>query len=316
MYKSVLGVVLGCSVSTVVMAETGMSTALQLGYRVDNLDWNIASDLTGQATPNIVSELEWTSLQIPQAKLDVDAYLDRFYLRGNFAYGEVERGDNQDSDYYGDNRTVEFSRSNNNAKGGEVADASIGFGYKFDTSDAGSKFNSYFMPMFGYSIHTQDMKMTDAVQTVESNVTPPLGPFAGLNSTYDAEWQGTWVGLIFGEVNTDTDLEIELSLIYHDVDYQAEADWNLRVGSPNGFMHPKSYEHLADGHGLTLSFNGRSPFGHSKKWFWAFGLDYGRWQTNAGLTTFYIWDGSTAKQQLNEVNWESAAINLGLELRM
>ncbi len=315
MYKSVLGVVLGCSVSTVVMAETGMSTALQLGYRVDSLDWNIGAYFEGQYV-NVLSELEWTSLQIPLVKLDVDAYLDRFYLRGNLSYGEINSGDNQDSDYLSDNRINEFSRSNNNGADGEVADASIGFGYKFDTSDAGSKFSSYFMPMFGYSIHTQDMKMTDAVQTLSVATATlsalPLGPFPGLNASYDAEWQGAWVGLIFGEANTDTDLEIELSLIYHDVDYQAEADWNLRTD----LAHPKSFEHFSDGHGLTLSFNGRSPFGHSKKWFWAFGLDYGRWQTKVGLDRVYPSAGGVLTAQLNEVNWESAAINLGLELRM
>ena len=312
MRKSLLAMMFGCGVSGMVMADSGISTALQLGYRADSLDWNIASDLTGQATPNIVSELQWTNLQIPLVSWDIDVYLADFYLRGNVAYGEIDSGNNQDSDYYGDNRTVEFSRSNNNAAGGEVADASIGFGYKFDTSDTSSKFRSYFMPMLGYSLHTQDMKMTDAVQTVESNVTPPLGPFPDLNSTYDAEWEGVWVGLIFGEQNTKTDMEIELSLIYHDVDYQAEADWNLRTD----FAHPKSYEHMATGHGLSFSLDGRTPFRHSKRWFWAFGLDYGRWQTKAGLTTFYVSDGSTPQQQLNEVNWESSAINLGLELRM
>jgi len=310
MYKSILTVVLGYSVSATALADMGMSTALQLGYRVDNLDWNIAGDINGQ-NPNVLSELQWTGLQIPQAKLDINAYMANFYLKSNFSYGEIKGGDNQDSDYYSDNRTNEFSRSNNGV-GGEVADASIGLGYKIDTSRRDDKLRSYFMPMLGYSINIQNLQMNDGVQTVASNLSPPLGPFPGLNSSYDAQWQGGWVGLLIGEENTKTDLTIELSMIYHNVNYQAEADWNLR----SDFAHPKSFEQRADGNGVTLSLSGRSPLGHSKKWFWAFGLDYGRWQTNAGLDYTYFADGSTALTRLNKVRWESSAINLGLELRL
>ncbi len=306
MRKSMLAAVLGYGVSGVAMADSGLSTALQLGYRADSLDWNIASDLTGQTTPNIISELQWTDLQIPLIGLDVDAYSAGFFLRGKFAYGEIDKGDNQDSDYFSDNRTDEFSRSNN-AAGGEVADASIGLGYRFDTTIRSSRFNSYLMPMLGYSIHTQDLQMTNGFQTI-----PATGAFPGLNSTYDTEWQGGWLGLVFGQENSKTDLEIEFSVIYHDLDYQAEADWNLRVGSPDGFLHPKSYEHVADGSGMTISLQSSKKI--SKHAFWVLGLGYKRWQTGAGLTTFYIWDGSTAQQRLNKVNWESSMINVGLGL--
>lgn len=309
MRKSILAVVLGSVFSGVAMAGAGLSTALELGYRVDSLDWNIAGDTAGQ-NPNILSELEWSSLQIPQVTVDIDAWLADIYLRGSISYGEVIEGDNQDSDYLLDNRNGEFSRSNNSA-GGEVADASIGIGYRFDTTGKKQN-NSYVMPMIGYSIHTQDLRMTDGVQTVESVLTPPLGPFSGLNSSYDAEWQGAWIGIVFGEESIVLDMVLELSLIYHVVDYEAVADWNLRTD----FAHPKSYEHFADGHGLTFSINTRSPMGNSKRWFWAFGFDYGRWQTVKGRDITYFSDNTIGVTQLNEVNWESTALNLGLELRL
>lgn len=70
------------------------------------------------------------------------------------------------------------------------------------------------------------------------------------------------------------------------------------------------------GHGFTLSLNGHSPVDYSKNWFWIFGIDYGRWETRAGLDVTYFSDGSTEQTRLNEVNWESSAINFGLELRM
>lgn len=189
MCRSILGVVLGCGVTGLAVAGSSLSTALQLGYRVDNLDWNIAGDINGQ-NPSILSELQWTRLQTPQFKLSIDANLTGFYLRGNLSYGEVVKGDNQDSDYFYDNRNGEFSRSNN-AGGGELADVSVGLGRKFDTSDRRRKFSSYLMPMLGYSIHMQDLQTTDAFQTI-----PADGAFPGLDSDYDAEWQGAWLYLV------------------------------------------------------------------------------------------------------------------------
>lgn len=287
------------------MAESGLSTALQLGYRSDNLDWNIAGDINGE-TPDVLSELQWSHLQVSQLKLSMEVFQADFYLRGNLSYGEIINGENRDSDYLFDDRRGEFSRTNN-AVGGELADASVGVGRKFDTSDGRGKFSSYIMPMLGYSIHSQNLQITDGFQTL-----PATGAFPGLDTNYETEWQGAWVGLVFAEENTQTDLEIEMSLIYHAVDYQAEADWNLR----EEFAHPKSFEHLASGHGFTLSLNGRSPVDSSKSLFWVFGIDYGRWQTRAGLDVTYFADASTEITRLNKVNWESSVINFGLELRM
>ncbi len=305
MCGSVLGVVLGCSVAGMALAESGLTIGVQLDYRVDNLGWSIAGDINGQ-NPNVLSELQWRSLQTPRIKLSMEAYLADFYIRGGLAYGVVVTGKNQDSDYYYDDRRGEFSRTNN-AGGGELADVSIGFGRKFDTTDRGGKASSYFMPVFGYSIHTQGLRLANAFQTI-----PATGAFPGLNSRYDAEWQGGWVGLVFGGKNIQTDTEIEMSLIYHRVDYQAEANWNLR----EDFAQPKSFEHLAKGAGFSFSLNGRSPIDYSANWFWLFGIDYGRWQTQAGLDTTYFSDASTEITRLNRVSWQSSAINFGLELRM
>ncbi|HHJ80508.1 MAG TPA: hypothetical protein ENJ65_02625 [Candidatus Tenderia electrophaga] len=305
MSKSVLGIVLGCCAAGMAAAESGLSTTLQLGYRVDNLDWNIAGNLSGQQ-PNVLSELRWSDLQAPQLKLAVSAHLAGFEVRGRLAYGVIVKGDNQDSDYASDDRGGEFSRTNN-AGGGELADASLGLGRKFYTSNGKGKLSSYFMPMLGYAIHIQDLQLSDAFQTI-----PATGAFSGLNSRYDAEWQGGWVGLVMGEANMETGFEVELSLIYQRVDFQAEADWNLR----DDFAHPKSFEQLARGDGFSLSLNGRVPVADAKNQFWIFGFDYGRWQTSAGLDTTYFADGSNDTTRLNRVRWQSSAINLGLEWRM
>jgi len=77
MRKSLLAVMFGCGVSGMVMADSGISTALQLGYRADSLDWNIAGDTNGQ-NPNILSETQWTESKIPQRTVDADGYFADF----------------------------------------------------------------------------------------------------------------------------------------------------------------------------------------------------------------------------------------------
>ncbi|MEJ2314994.1 MAG: hypothetical protein P8Y85_09600 [Nitrospirota bacterium] len=129
--------------------DVGVKYDLGAGYRTDDFDWNIASDITGTQTPNILSELTWSDLNIFQVEAGVKAHVERVYARGSLDYGWILDGDNQDSDYLGDNRTLEFSRSNNDAGDGNVFDASVGIGYKIIDNKL------MVAPLVGYSYHNQ-----------------------------------------------------------------------------------------------------------------------------------------------------------------
>jgi len=101
------------------------------GYRRDDLDWSIAGDSSGN-NPNILSELTWDDLESYQVKFQGNlVWPNIIALRGLADYGWISDGENQDSDYYGDNRTWEFSRSNNNSDDGDVWDVSLAIGYPF-----------------------------------------------------------------------------------------------------------------------------------------------------------------------------------------
>ena len=104
---------------------------LSTGYRVDDLDWNIAGDINGN-NPNIISELTWKDLESFQLKMaGKTTFQQLLMLRGSLAYSWIFDGENQDSDYAGDNRTFEYSRSNNNSDEGNMLDASFGIGWQF-----------------------------------------------------------------------------------------------------------------------------------------------------------------------------------------
>jgi hypothetical protein len=284
-----------------------LTLSLETGYREDDLDWNIAGNIYGN-NPNILSELTWKDLESHQLKLSGTVNIkNQIILAGSAAYGMIYEGKNQDSDYLGDNRTLEFSRSNNSSDDGDLWDLSMGIGPRFDFGLA------YFSlaPMAGYSYHKQNLKITDGNQTIDT--TPPinLGPFSGLDSSYKTVWQGPWLGVnlelnamqplwIFREVRFHVGFE------YHWTNYYAEADWNLR----DVFKHPKSFEHDASGYGLVWTMDAR--FFLSEQWSLSLSYDYHQWETDEGTDRVFLSDGTTAVTRLNRVRWSGRVLSLGV----
>ena len=290
------------------------------GYRRDDLDWNIAGSLYGKNI-NVLSELEWDDIKSYEVKFHGKLVLPNVIaVRGIANYGWIFDGEVQDSDYDGDNRTLEFSRSNNSADDGDVWDVSLAIGYPFRW---GKSVISTVTPLVGYSHHEQNLTMTDGYQTISEPIvrppyyiflTPEVGAFPGLDSSYDTEWKGAWIGfdLNFRAAAIKSfahRFETFFSYEYHWADYYAEADWNLR----DSFKHPKSFEHDADGNGWVI----RTGFNFVLQRHIAlnFNFDYQDWSTDHGTDKVFFSDGTTAKTRLNEVNWSSYAFGLGLEIR-
>ncbi len=293
-----------------------LNVGLSVGYRVDELDWNIAGNLSG-TTPNILSELEWTDVQMIELRGEADYLVNRsgltgLYLEGNFNIANAISGDNQDSDYNGDNRTLEFSRSNNDASDSSASGYSLGVGYQFDIVKHPQR-RFFITPLVGYESNIITMKMTDAVQTVETAlVTPPLGPFAGLDSTYEAEWSGAYLGLKMGSVFGRHKFNIRGD--YHLLgDYYAEAQWNLRTEPVTGFQQPLSYIHEGDSQGFALKAD------YAYNVYKNMDLFLSGWiksfQMEDGLDTTYIIDGSIGQTKVNEANWTSSSLHAGLKWR-
>lgn len=276
-------------------AETGVS--IDTAIREDRLQWNIAGNINGQ-NPNILSELTWENIKaltvgpairgVNPGNLYYDAYLH---------YGLIFAGDNQDSDYDSDNRQDEFSRSNNNSDSGSTLDISYAVGYQFGA--AGDQPGFSVTPIIGFSLHQQNLEMTDGNQTVNTR-SSFLGAFAGLDSSYDAEWKGPWLGLNLKQ-NFDK-AQFLLSYEYHIVDYYAEANWNLRTD----FQHPVSFTHSADGVGHVFKFSFHyQPW---RRFGFGFELKRSQWETDAGIDYTFFSNGTVSSTRLNVVEWESTSI--------
>lgn len=289
---------------------------LTAGYRVDQLDWNIAGDINGD-NPNVLSELTWEDVESYQVSLRGKAVMTnpRFpfggMVRAGVSYGDIYSGTNQDSDYSGDGRTYEFSRSNNQADEGEVWDASVGGGVVFFNRSRTFSLS----PVVGFSVHEQNLTIHDGHQTLNepaNNPTgvsvPPVGPVAGLDSTYDTEWRSGWLGIDVDYIPAPF-FDLHATAEFHSAKFEAEADWNLRTD----LQHPKSFRHIADdATGFVTSIGMRAG---GPNLFFTMDFQYQNWQAEDGEDRTYLSNGTIGVTRLNEVNWEASSINGGLTVR-
>lgn len=283
---------------------------LTAGYRVDQLDWNIAGNLDGN-NPDVLSELTWEDLESYQVAARGKAVMvnSRFpfggMLRGGVSYGEIQSGTNQDSDYSGDGRTDEFSRSSNQSDHGNVWDASLGGGIVFFNRSR----TFSLAPVAGFSYHEQNLTIHDGYQVVSvGGAVPPVGAIAGLDSTYESQWRSGWLGLDVDYLPLPY-FDLHGTVEFHTGKYEAESDWNLRTD----LQHPVSFRHTADdavGFVTSLGMRAGGP-----NLFFTLDYQYQKWQAEDGVDKTYYSDGAVGVTRLNEVNWEAASINGGMTVR-
>jgi len=274
--------------------------SLKAGFRSDKLDWSIAGD-SGGHNPNILSELIWEGVKIFEVKAGYTGDLNnKQYLKFSFGYGWINDGNNQDSDYKGDNRTLEYSRSNNDADEGNVWDLSLGIGFKNEVTPALSV-----NPVVGVSFHRQNLVIRNGHQTVASipDGTPPVGPINNLNSRYRANWYGPWAGLD-AKYGTNA-LAFTATAELHVARFIAEADWNLRTD----LNHPKSFEHTALGAGFVTEAG--VEYATSESLTLTAGGGYQQWKAFKGRDRTFFRSGAVSDTQLNAVNWSSFVFSLG-----
>jgi hypothetical protein len=298
----------GLMLSTQVQAIDNWEYKLDLDYgmRSDQLNWNIAGTLAGTG-PNVISELKWSNVGFHQTNLGFRFIGDdTWYLKGYTSQAWGYSGTSQDSDYNGDNRTLEYSRSTADSDRSSAEDFSIALGQQIRIDN---RFG--ITPLVGYSSHRQNFTMTNGQQTVCASGSPNscssgVGPIAGLNSSFKTHWRGPWLGLDFRAATAKrwtTYAEFE----YHYSYYDAEANWNLR----SDLKHPVSQAQTARGRGTHLGL-GMSYALTTPNSFFNVGFKQSRYSTHAGTHNFYLANGTVASQRLNNVNWTSSMITIGI----
>jgi len=283
-----------------------MEIGLHSGYRLDELDWNIAGNNSQGQYINVLSELDWEDLEIWQigatGKLSVGNLTApyRTYIRGSVNYGWITDGTVRDSDYDGTNRTMEIYRSYSATEDDNIFDGSIGLGFEKDFWQDRLTLGL----LGGFSYHKQNLRLTNGVLVIPHNL-----PINGLNSTYESKWYGPFAGIDLKLLATPH-FFLFGSIQYHWSDYEGEADWNLR----SDFAHPVSFRHEADNaDGLVATLGGSYLF--SKNWALDLAFVYRDFSASDGIGLTYMATGFSIVTKFNEANWQSSTVNAGFSYR-
>jgi hypothetical protein len=281
---------------------------LTSGLRKDSLDWSIAGTSAG-TNPNVLSELDWSNVDSYQVTLaNRSRFLRHIHCRTTFSYAGIQDGTLRDSDYDGDHKTMERSRSISESKGYEMWDFSTAGGYAFVLYHD----RLLVAPMLGVSYHKQNLRITNGFQVVSDGSTAPaVGPLSSqLDSGYFARWMGPWIGVDLRYLTEKRGpdyltMAFGLSVEFHHTDYYGEGNWNLR----SDLAHPKSFEHEADGYGICIS--GEWLITLAAHWDLAFNVNYQHWSTSSGTDRKFLASGESSVARLNEVNWTSSSFMVG-----
>ncbi len=319
-----------CLLACPLCAQAGtFRCSLDTGYRQDDLQWTIAGDNSGQ-NPNILSDLDWDDVRLAMigGRLEwIGSVAERGwmtpYAHLALDYGAVFDGEVRDSDYDEDNRQAEFSRSISETDSGYAWDAEVRAGVQMQKKLA---WNDYWAwtPYVGFSHNEQSFDIEDGKQVVsDDDRAPPVGTrIRGLDSNYNAQWDGPLLGLKVEYVNRDS-LQRERWAVYvdgsyHWLWYDAEADWNLR----GDFEHPVSFEHEAEGDGFTVQGGFRYYF--RPNWHFGGTALYRDWEADdEGIDQTYFnrvnlgipsGENNVGTTKFNGAEWTSwaASVSIGL----
>lgn len=185
------------------------------GYRRDHLKWGISGP---HGKPNTLSDLDYKHVNIYLTTLKAQLHNDIYVAQLDGGYGRVLHGTVRDSDFFGNNKTHEFSRSVNKITGDYTIDLMAKIGRIWhpvqDTS---------LTTCVGYGTFWQKFRMKDGRQKI-----PVKAHIHHLNSTYKARWSAPCLD---AELSSRLTPSVRGTLGYtffFPLRYEGRGDWNLR----------------------------------------------------------------------------------------
>jgi len=302
-HRLLLVILVYCFVSPAVQAREYDTFIWSVGYVEESIKWSSAGDLTS-ANPNIGQ-----SFEIPSIKLvNIGFSIKEKNASGvvgllEIDYATATDGPARESRYASDNRSNEYYRRTSEAKAGRFLRSSLGFGADLNLLSG----DFVITPLVGYAINNQKYQLENGKQTKSSAPSlETLGAINQLNSRYETDWKGFWLGVDF-IVGANDKLSVSGNIRYYQLDYDAEADWDKQ----SDFDPSKSFTHTAEGDGtgikveLSYTFGIRSTF--------VAGINYFSWRAEDGTATLNNINGTQATRKFNDVEWESNSIYFGVK---
>lgn len=289
-----------------------ISLTPHVGMSDSQLNWDIAGGLSDKASPNILSELEFEDIRSIDAGVTLDIIRPlrndlAFRVEADYTRSFIQDGRVQDSDYLGNDRTLEFSRSYSELAGEHATQGKVAMGFMVPVDR-----DVLFSVLVGRSSYDQKMNMRKGQQAVLAFAGPGdleqvNLALQNLNSAYEASWSSYWVGLEAQYAFRYGQLKLRYE--HHDTEYHGIGSWNLRTD----LAYPKSFEHKASGKGRLYELAYLYPF--SKTWLLGTSLFYQQWTTDSGIDLVHTAAGDTLATRLNGAEWKTKGAKINLTYR-
>lgn len=320
--------------------------SLSTGVRKSSFDWDLASDTTGTATPNIDHEQSWSDNWTAEIKGKVRHVepADIFFIKGGVqleaeaSAGYTLNGRSSLSSYAGDDRTLEYLRQTFKKNSGEAIGGAVSVGYKINLtgtpgrnarallrspspkSSAGKMMKQRrfqhelehagpyisVTPLIGYGVDQQTYHREDAYQHLPD--ANPDAPDVGPFHT-ESDFIANWYGPFIGLETEIKDRKNMLRLRgeYHDLSYYAKG---VEASRAADLKQDPTYDQEADGKGLLLN----AEYAYALADDYALTLDatWRRRKTDAGTYTQYPLDGNDYKTRLNGAEDSTAGMRIGV----
>ncbi len=272
------------------------------------MNWNIGYN---NAVPNVLSELTWKDVKSYGSVTGLEyicksGWCKRMVFMGGAYANLAYDGRVRDSDYSGNNRTGEFSRSYSHGDDSSFNGGYVSVGYDVAAFWPNAPFS--LTPRIGYALNKQTFKAVDGVQAVSDGViqTIPVGtPLTGLNSTYEAKWRGPSANIDF-RLALFKQHEIRAGVGYVKSDYRGIGTWNLR----SDFQQPKSFEQNANGSGKN--FAAGYSFWLTPRCELRLDAKYETWEADNGTDTTYFSDNTVAVTPFKDVTLKERTYTVGV----
>ena len=260
-------------------------------------DWNIASDSSGNVTPDVANQQKYKNLEASGSNFHT-ALAYNFGKSSSLVVdfeafsSTMDSGSLSDRYYSADDKTNETSRSSARIKDDDIKGNQFALGYRSAFAVTNKMLYTWYL---GYSDQEQNFTFSDGYQGDTSTGMPAIGE----GSSYSAQWDGPWLGLELSQsAGAHT---VTLSYQHFEVDFEADGQW-LQV--------PTAYQQKADGEAgrahieYLYAFNKHLVLGAVYNW--------NRYLAKDGS---YTLEGQ-APVLLNEVNWEYYTISLNIRLKL
>jgi len=280
------------------LLNAGDRFSIETGYTNESLVWNFAANGI-----DVLSELSFEESEFVFTKLGLEHDINEKWLAGGyFGYGSALEGWVQDSDYNGNGRTLEFSRSISSTDDSSFIDTGVYVGKKYQINTA-----TTYTPKLEYSLLYQKYTIKDGEQIIDTVAPVQLGSIAGLDSSYTSFWNTGFLGTdIDYALNDKTTLGFGayLGLGY----YYGEGRWNLRAD-----LEDKSFEHTGAFWATKLSVNLKHKLNENYEMFGGYRYTYSYLEN--GDNVQFLTDGTRPKSNLNEVERVENRVNIGVSYR-